>query len=173
MTSTQALCTTPLAPPSTPTPGRLTTWDAIVEFMWAGNAKFTLVSGKTGLRFTYRLRVKKEDVAANLADPVYFLSLLRGSDNEADYVYVGVIRRKECALRLTPASKVGNSAQSVQACAWFLRQLRVKADVLGDDAPLLQFWHTGRCGKCGRLLTVPGSVLLGLGPVCDGRMEAA
>jgi hypothetical protein len=30
--------------------------------------------------------------------------------------------------------------------------------------------HEGRCGKCGRLLTVPESVETGIGPECAKRM---
>ena len=29
--------------------------------------------------------------------------------------------------------------------------------------------HEGKCGKCGRPLTVPESVKTGLGPICSGK----
>ena len=34
------------------------------------------------------------------------------------------------------------------------------------DALPCEVWHEGRCGKCGRVLTVPESLILGLGPEC-------
>jgi hypothetical protein len=33
-----------------------------------------------------------------------------------------------------------------------------------------EFWHEGRCGCCGKLLTVPESISAGYGPVCLPRM---
>jgi hypothetical protein len=33
----------------------------------------------------------------------------------------------------------------------------------------LEVWHEGRCGACGRRLTVPESIERGLGPECYGR----
>jgi hypothetical protein len=30
----------------------------------------------------------------------------------------------------------------------------------------IEIWHEGRCGKCGRTLTVPDSIANGLGPEC-------
>lgn len=33
----------------------------------------------------------------------------------------------------------------------------------------LQVWHEGRCGRCGRKLTVPSSIETGLGPECAGK----
>jgi hypothetical protein len=33
----------------------------------------------------------------------------------------------------------------------------------------MELWHEGRCGKCGRALTVPESIESGLGPVCESR----
>lgn len=149
--------------------GRLTTWHAIEEFLWAGRAHFTLLSLKNnGMRYTYRVDAKKEDVAAKLADVTYFLKLLRGPDNAADYLYMGVLR-KPGRFFVTSASKVTRRAPSVTALLWFLDKMERKRDVLGSQ---VDFWHTGRCGRCGRLLTVLSSVALGLGPVCDGRSEA-
>jgi hypothetical protein len=30
-----------------------------------------------------------------------------------------------------------------------------------------EVWHEGKCGKCGRALTVPSSILTGIGPECS------
>jgi len=144
--------------------GQLATWDAVMEFMLAGNATFTLRSLRTGTRFTYRVRVKKEDADAKTEDPTYFVSLLRGRDNESDYAYVGVLRR-DLGLRLTAASRMGRRAPAVVGLVWFLDAARCRREVLGTR---LEFWHEGRCGRCGRKLTVPQSILDGFGPECQG-----
>lgn len=46
--------------------------------------------------------------------------------------------------------------------AWFWRFLSS-----GRDFPeTFQFWHEGRCARCGRRLTVPESIATGWGPEC-------
>jgi hypothetical protein len=36
--------------------------------------------------------------------------------------------------------------------------------------PEMEVEHSGHCGRCGRLLTVPSSVQSGLGPECQSKM---
>ena len=153
--------------------GQLTEWAAIRKFMLAGNARFTLRNNKTGMRYTYQVKAKKEELqAAQLraehkradnsnSDPTlpdidvtYFVSLLRGSDNVADYKYLGVLR-KPGTFYITPASRLHRSSPSVRALVWFLDVMRLERTGLGKT---LEFWHEGRCAKCGRALTVPKSI---------------
>ena len=162
---------------SAPKRGQLTTWPAIKEFLFAGQAMFTLVSLKTGLRFTYKVRAKKQDVeelarrtaAGEIVTEdfvCYFVNLLRGPDNTADFAYLGVLR-KPGRFFTTPKSRITQHPASYKALVWFIEALKAdRQDVLGKQ---IEFWHTGRCGVCGRLLTVPSSVATGIGPVCDGR----
>jgi hypothetical protein len=39
----------------------------------------------------------------------------------------------------------------------------------GEMPPLTEIWHEGRCGRCGRKLTVPDSIAIGIGPDCLTR----
>lgn len=176
------------------TPGLLATWEAVEEFIFAGNATFTLVSLKTGVRFTYKVRVKKEDVTlleeqenmrlhaaehGNIlefrpsffaSDVVYFVNLLRGPNNEQDFAYMGVVRKQPARFFWTEKSgKVGRGAPAHKALLWMLDQMNCRRDVLGH---LTEVWHEGRCGRCGRKLTVPESIAQGLGPECAGRVAA-
>lgn len=176
------------------TPGLLTTWEAVEEFIFAGNATFTLVSLKTGVRFTYKVRVKKEDVerlaweedvrlhavehgneleygpSFTTSDVAYFVNLLRGPDNTADFAYMGVVRKDPPRFFWTQASgKVSRNAPAHKALVWMLDAMRCRRDVLGSS---LEVWHEGRCGRCGRKLTVPESIAAGLGPECAGRLAA-
>ena len=56
---------------------------------------------------------------------------------------------------------------SFQAFAWFLASLSRPGTELPEQ---LEFWHAGRCGRCGRRLTVPASIASGFGPECAGRI---
>lgn len=123
-------------------------------FVCAGNATFTLVSKKTGARFTYRVRKTAPEKPA-------FVSVLTGPDNTSDFEYLGVIF-EDTGFRVTQRSRIRPDAPSALAFGWFWQHI--------DDARLherVEFWHTGRCGRCGRLLTVPESIETGLGPVCE------
>jgi hypothetical protein len=148
--------------------GQLTTWPAIRKFMFAGNARFTLRSLKTGMRYTYQVRVSKQDLKdlAKKDDPAYFVSLLRGSDNVKDYKYLGCLHGAR--FFITAASRLPRTSPSVQALLWFLDAMEKQKDVLGSA---IEFWHEGRCCHCGRTLTVPKSIKDaafngGYGPEC-------
>lgn len=123
-------------------------------FLLAGNATFTLVSGATGERYTYNVRRAEESQR-------YFVSFLTGPDNTSDYKYLGQIRYPEARFSLTEASKLTEDSLPVKAFAWMFQRLQSSRPLTGAE-----FWHTGRCGRCGRLLTVPESIANGFGPEC-------
>ncbi len=152
-------------------PGPLTDWPAVQEFLFAGNAIITLKSLRTDVRFTYKVRAKKEDAARVAAgtmpelEAVHFVNLLRGPDNTADFTYMGVLRRPGRFFHTAASGKVSRAAPSYKALLWALDAMRCRREgVLGRS---LEVWHEGRCGRCGRLLTVPDSVRVGLGPECQ------
>lgn len=127
------------------------------NFVHGGNARFTLVSPRTGVRFTYRVR-QGLDRQTNEKQDRYFVSLLTGHDNESDYSYIGMIDGcKE--FRRTSGSKVSENSPSYIAFSWFFKKLR-------EGKLLVEFWHEGRCARCGRTLTVPSSLETGFGPEC-------
>jgi len=125
----------------------------------AGNARLTLLSTKTGVRFTYRVRAK--DVAQHVNDRLYFVSVLTGSDNESDYTYLGIICDGATTYRRGTKSTIGWEAPSAKAFAYFWEN--VTAGILPTQ---LEVWHEGSCGRCGRPLTDPESIARGIGPVC-------
>jgi hypothetical protein len=154
--------------PFVATPGNLKTATNTKAFIFAGNAYFTVRSLKTGTRYTYRVnrakcsRCGKEDCNC-WAYPTYFVSLLSGPDNTGDYTYLGMIR--ENVFRLTRASKMTDDSRPVKAFRWVIERI-----IRGELPPFTELWHEGRCGRCGRMLTVPESVERGIGPECAGRM---
>ena len=127
------------------------------RFLFAGDAIFTIVSAKTGTRYTYSLtRADFEN-----KPPMWFLRLLAGPDNTANYTYMGRIDRDNGTILRTAKSAVSSTAPSWKAAQWAL-------DRAGSQTPhpLLTIYHEGRCGACGRRLTVPDSIRTGLGPIC-------
>jgi Family of unknown function (DUF6011) len=149
---------------------QFTSADDVRNFALAGHAILTLRSAASGTRFTYKISVCKDKL--NL----WFVGLLTGSDNTSDYSYLGTIRAGQATLDGQPVyahgrkSKIGDDAPSAKAFAWAWRHVTEKRTL----PAALEVWHEGRCGRCGRLLTVPESVARGIGPDCAAMMcEAA
>lgn len=134
----------------------------IAHYTFAGNSTFTLVSTKTGTRYTYKLqRADGEDEGRP-----WFVRVLTGSDNNSDYSYAGFIPGDKQDRIIKGKKGMNPSAPSVVALGWFLNKLANNQDALAQ----IEFWHEGRCGACGRKLTVPESIDTGLGPDCARRM---
>lgn len=129
---------------------------AALDFMFAGNARFTIVSKDSGRRYTYRLR--KMDRANS-----YFVSVLYGPGNESDYRYIGTAQRD----RMHGAGrKVSANDPRFVAITWAIGQLNRRQGQAMH--PALEVWHEGRCGRCARPLTDPESIARGYGPHCAG-----
>ncbi len=130
----------------------------VKTFVRGGNARFTLVSKATGNRVTYRVRASKDG-------KVHFVKVLTGPDNTNAYTFLGTIFA-DGTYRRGMRSPIGEDAPSARAFAWFFDH------VAAGDISKLEFWHEGRCGRCGRVLTVPESIATGFGPECAGRVGA-
>mgnify|MGYP000959020201 CR=1 FL=1 len=132
---------------------------SISEFVYAGNSLFTLLNTKTGSRFTYRFKKGRRD-------NVWCVSVLT---SPANFSYIGVSifdeNKKEYVYIHAKKSKVTLKAQSALTINWFISALN--HDSIPEN---VEVWHNGRCGKCGRALTVPESIEVGLGPTCRGTV---
>ena len=129
------------------------------RFIFAGNAYFTLRSKKTQTRYTYRVSAVEDS-----KNPLWFVSVLAGPDNNSDYQYIGLVN-DDMQFRRTKKSKMLDTSLPVVAISYALKNL--------SDSKIpesLEIWHEGRCGRCGRKLTVPESIAAGIGPECSGKM---
>jgi hypothetical protein len=142
--------------------GRLMTAGDAESFMLAGKATVTLVSVKTGARFTYRITASPDKTC-------HFVALLSGSDNEGDYKYLGRIARTMFwgGRKVPREGDIGRDAPSMKAFAWAWQRV-----VSGQLPESLEIWHEDRCGRCARKLTVPSSISRGFGPECSTKMGA-
>jgi hypothetical protein len=138
------------------------------EFILAGDARFT-IEKPDGSHRTYR--VKYREANGNFKE-TWFVSLLTGSDNDADgsYTYIGVLDDFTGQVRVTKASPYPLNDGPV-----FLLN-RVLARIWADDHETVEragyrVHHEGRCGRCGHVLTVPESIERGIGPECWSKMH--
>ena len=149
-----------------------------LEFLLAGYALFT-VRSRTGTRYTYKIEAPLEEMKdeeqpdlPGMEDEAYkkkrnydkkirFVKLLTGRDNTKSYTYLGAIDTDKKAFRLTGKSKMTSDSTPVKAISWLVSKLAA-----GLVPTTCEIWHEGRCGRCGRPLTVPESVQSGYGPDC-------
>ena len=122
-----------------------------------GSATFTLESKRSGARYTYKV--------AGGGERPHFVRLLTGPDNTADYAYLGTIF-DDSKLMPKRGGNITREAPSFKALSFVLQVLNAGAEF----PPSLAFYHEGKCGRCGRELTVPESIETGLGPICAGLM---
>ena len=146
--------------------GELRDYEALRRFITAGNATLTVRSSSTGTRYTYKFKLPRE--AHTPGPKPVFVYLLTGANNDSDYAFLGTLFQDAVGpwyvYRHSPKSRVSQTTASVQGVKWLAMHL------YKDGAAKLftraQFWHEGRCGRCGRKLTVPESISSGFGPEC-------
>lgn len=135
--------------------------ESVAAFVEGGHAVFTLVSKRSGDRFTYK--VAPPPPSGDRPSTVrFFVSVLNGPNNEGDYAYLGCVYL-DGAYRHGKRSRIPADAPSAKGFEWFWpRRAALPAD-------RCEVHHMGTCGRCGRALTVPESITTGLGPVCAAK----
>jgi hypothetical protein len=129
-----------------------TTVDGIRRFCFGGHAHFTLESRVSGQHYTFEISRKE------LGGKEFWFSAVM--TNGEQYTYIGrIVASRD--IKLTAKSRLTEDSPAVRALAWFLRKLA--AGVIPDSVVV---YHSGRCGCCGRELTSPDSVAIGIGPEC-------
>ena len=122
---------------------------AMKDYVLAGNSKFTLRSQVTGDHLTFKIRQGSQR-------DVWWVSRLAEG-----YEYIGMIDRYGVFRWTQSVPMQLRSCAHFKAFSWFWARLN-----LGSLSGQLQFYHRGKCGKCGRDLTDPVSIKAGFGPEC-------
>lgn len=144
---------------ATGTPSMMNDIHDIQRFVLAGHAVFTLVSKKTGKRYTFKVNEKKSD--SDHRSGFFFVSFLK---NQSEYQCFGYVKEVDGEKKFFESKGFrGRDFGPAKAFGWSYQKL-INEGVLPYD---LEFYHEGRCGKCGRPLTVPESIKTGFGPVCN------
>lgn len=133
------------------------------EFALAGKAIFTVVSTKTNTRFTFQVKRGEFNPDKPYPAPPWFVRVLTGADNASDssYSFLGTLF-PDGEYRHGRKSRISPNAASAVAAAWLMPRLFHKHSTLSQ----VEIFHEGRCGRCGRRLTVPTSIESGIGPEC-------
>ena len=137
------------------------------NFVFAGNATFTIVNEQTGNRFTYRIRRAGYGTSTyNEKNDIFYVSVLTGSDNNSSYTFVGTYFGGNSQRYVhSQKSRISVSADSNKVISWFFSYFINNQ----SKYPTVKSLHSGKCGKCGKKLTTPDSIKSGLGPKCGNR----
>ena len=123
-----------------------------LDYILSGKGKGTLI-GKAA-RYTFKFNQPVD------RDKVIFVSFLAGTDNETDYQYIGYISLAN--REFLPGKKGNPNHPAYRAFDWYLRALSAQS----EKSLQATFLHEGVCGRCGRTLTNPESIVRGIGPEC-------
>lgn len=129
-----------------------------LNFILGGNALFTIKSKKTGTRFTFKVLIDQKN------EGCFRVQLLTGTDNTRNYTMIGKIDVSK--LGVIPLSIHTKSSPAFVAINHVVTNLQVSFPM-----PSLEIWHEGRCCRCGRVLTVPESIMNGIGPECIFKQD--
>ena len=120
-----------------------------LNFIFGGKAFVTFLNTNTSNRFTYKVLKHK-------TDDIYFVNVLTSPDT---YTFFGTYRNGQ--FRHSPKARISAEAQSVKVFQFVITKLAT--NTLSN---LIEIYHDGRCGKCGKRLTTPNSIQYGYGPEC-------
>lgn len=145
------------------------------HFFCAGNCTFTVrvpedFAGKNGCNLHYTFKVEKAEPTERFPKPATFIKLLTGPDNTQDYSYLGMLNEETGEVRLTQRSCVGETAWAVRIIRRVFGQMWEGEGCAAIERAGWHLHHEGRCGRCGRPLTVPESLEVGIGPDCAEKM---
>lgn len=142
--------------------GEVDNADAL-KFMLAGMSEFILISGKTGKRLVYKLD-KKESNKSKDGEKQY-VYWLNTAEKNGTMIYAGVLffDSNDSKFKFGKGARgnLTNDDIRVKSILYVLNALQKgKTDIN------VTVMHTGKCGKCGKKLTDPESIAIGLGPKC-------
>lgn len=147
--------------------------DQIFEYMLAGNSTFTVENESTGNRLTFKITsIQRATGKPELPQKLWFVKVLNGPDNESNYMFLGSLQVKAnpefqtdefVYYKHSKKSGATEDATSVKMIEWMVKRLQSKKFGWPEN---VHVFHEGRCGRCGRKLTVPESITSGYGPEC-------
>jgi hypothetical protein len=134
----------------------------ILSYMLAGNSTFTVENGKSSNHMTFKV-TSLQRIDKDSKKELWFVKVLSGQNNETDYTFLGSLQKNGNIVfyKHSNKSRVGQDAQSVKVIEWVVNKLQQS-----NFPEHVHVFHEGRCGRCGRKLTVPESVTSGYGPEC-------
>lgn len=134
-----------------------------LPFILAGKSEFTIQSNNTGKQFAFKMSKQKSTASyEDSSEFVYFVSVLQNEKS----TYAGILlynsKTSLFEYRRGSKGKIEVSDIRIKSLLYILNSLNIgKYDIN------VTIYHCGKCGRCGKKLTTPESILTGLGPSCS------
>ncbi len=125
-----------------------------INFLTGGNALFT-VSNNLAEHYTFKVRRLGDDKP-------FFISLVGGKGSGHRFSYLGIFQPESNKTVVTRSSKFAVEDLPVKVFKFVVRCLAGRQTL--PEGYAIQ--HEGRCCCCGKKLTDPESIRLGIGPEC-------
>src|SRR5580658_5026755 len=113
----------------------------------------------------YTFKVQKVE-ASDRWPEAFFTKLLTGCDNENSYTYVGKMNPATGQTKTTGKSTKFEGTYPLRLLNRTLARVWANENEAFENAGY-HVHHEGKCGRCGRTLTVPESIETGYGPECS------
>ena len=147
--------------PSIPHTGiQLTNKDEIQLYVYGGKGRFRMKSKASDKEFVYKISpMSKRNERYD--EYTFYVSLVvdGGSD------FLGVMKAEDNHYIHSKRSFHKFDSPAVKGVRWLLHQFTTD----NDFPEMMEFFHMGVCSCCGKALTTPESVEMGIGPVCFKR----
>jgi len=136
---------------------KLTDKDEIQLYVSGGKGRFRLKSLKSEKEFTYKISpMSKRNIRYD--EYTFYVSLLPND-------FLGVFKLEENKyIHSKKSTKIYDSPE-VKGFRWLLDQFEKNTEFPTE----MEFYHMGVCSCCGKTLTTPESIQMGIGPVCFKR----
>ncbi len=131
-----------------------------LPFLLAGKCEVTIKSLQSGNHFTYNLKRKESTMEGTKY--IYFVNVQKKG---GDSVYAGIVfydeRNDVFCFNQGKKGQMGINNTEIKALIYVMNKLHY-----GHHHIDVEIYHCGKCGRCGKKLTTPESILTGLGPEC-------
>ena len=123
------------------------------DFIFGGNANFTIANNNTNISYKYRVNVCKNN------EHMFFVKV----KIDGNYVYAGYIMKINDSTFIYHTGKKGNMTRNDPAIKGIIYAIKNGNKPL--NAPMVMMHH-GKCARCGKKLDDDISVSRGFGPHC-------
>jgi len=139
---------------------QITDKDQIQMYVYGGKGKFRMKSLKSGKEFIYKISPMSKN-NPRYDEYTYYVSLVLPGGSE----FMGVMKSEENKYIHSKKSYRQYDSPEVKGINWLLHQFEIENEFPSD----MEFYHMGVCSCCGKGLTDPQSIELGIGPICFSR----
>lgn len=131
--------------------------ESLLAYIFGGKAIVTLTNKISNKSHTYYVTRPRD--ASTFTDDTYFVYAISIRGDVQKQFYLGMFEKGK--FRLTSNSRFKSSTEVVRGIEFLSSMLYDK-----NKFSLMDVYHEGCCSKCGRQLTDPKSISIGIGPKC-------